>query len=96
MKNEISALIKKAEAILLTKDLSYSTHKGVIAGFSEHFIKNGTFDKKFGRELNKVYELRVNGDYEAQDKISKQQAETYLNLAKEFLQAAKKYLEKFK
>ena len=41
-----------AEAVLLTKTLSFSSHKGVISAFGEHFIKTGLFDRQLGRELN--------------------------------------------
>ena len=40
-----------AEAALLTKNLSASSHKGVISLFGEHFIKAGIFDRGLGRHL---------------------------------------------
>ena len=39
------------EAVLLTKDLKASSHKGVISLFGEHFIKTGIFDKMYGKIL---------------------------------------------
>lgn len=88
------AMFYIAEALLLTKDLSYSTHKEVISAFGREFVKTDIFHKKFGRGLNRSYDLRENGDYEPRDKVSEEQAKTYLNLAKEFLEAAKEYFQR--
>jgi uncharacterized protein (UPF0332 family) len=57
------AMFYCAEAALLTRDLSFSSHKGVITGFGEHFIKTGEFPREFGRELNRAFEKRQIGDY---------------------------------
>jgi len=34
------AMFYSAEAVLLTKDLSFSSHRGVISAFGEYFVKN--------------------------------------------------------
>ena len=47
-----------AEAALLTKDLSSSSHKGVISLFGEHFAKTGILESHMGRTLNYAYEKR--------------------------------------
>ena len=39
------AMFFMAEAALLTKKLSASSHKGVTSLFGEHFIKTGIFDR---------------------------------------------------
>ena len=38
------AMFYSTEAILLTKDLSFSSHKGVISAFGEYFIKEDIFE----------------------------------------------------
>ena len=35
------AMFYCAEALLLTRELSFSKHRGVIAGFGQHFVKTG-------------------------------------------------------
>jgi uncharacterized protein (UPF0332 family) len=65
------AMFYAAEAALLTKNLSFSSHKGVISGFGEHFVKTGIFSKEMGRELNRAFEKRQVGDYEYTFAISK-------------------------
>ncbi len=44
-----------AEALLLTKDLSFSSHGGVISAFGEHYIKTNILPKEMGRELNRAF-----------------------------------------
>ena len=57
------ALFFCTEAILLTKGLTYSTHKGVISGFGKEFVKNGVLPKTMGRELNRAFSKRQLSDY---------------------------------
>jgi len=42
------AMFHSAQAMLLTKNLSFSTHKGVISAFGEYFIKTGIFSRELG------------------------------------------------
>lgn len=58
------AMFYSAQALLLTKNLSFSSHKGVISAFGEYFIKTDIFPKEMGKELNKAFEKRQIGDYE--------------------------------
>ena len=51
------------EALLLTKDLRASSHKGVINLFGEHFIKTGIIRRELGKVLRRAYDLRQRGDY---------------------------------
>ncbi|KAF0127257.1 MAG: hypothetical protein FD189_325 [Elusimicrobia bacterium] len=52
------AMFYVAEALLLTRGLSFSSHKGVISNFGREFIKSGVFDKKFQKVLRDIFELR--------------------------------------
>jgi uncharacterized protein (UPF0332 family) len=82
-----------AEAALLTKGLSFSSHKGVISGFGEHFVKTGIFPKEMARELNLAFEKRQLGDYEYTSLISQEDAEEVLQKAKDFVDAIARWLE---
>jgi uncharacterized protein (UPF0332 family) len=90
------AMFYIAEALLLEKGLTFSTHKGVRSAFGKEFVKTGIMDRKFGKGLGAAYRLRENGDYEPQDKVSKEDVEEMLRLAKEFLEAARRYLDEIK
>lgn len=84
------------EALLLTKGLSFSSHKGVISAFGEHFIKQGVFPKHMGKELNKAFEKRQISDYEYTFIIEEQEAKDLLNSANNFVKDIEKYLKENK
>ncbi|MCG2726052.1 MAG: HEPN domain-containing protein [Elusimicrobia bacterium] len=88
------AMFYIVEAILLTKNLSYSSHRAVISFFGKEFIKTKIFNPKFGFILRDTFDLRQNGDYESLPDINSNKAKKILSDAKEFLKAAKKYLKK--
>ena len=87
------AMFFMAEAVLLTKNLVASSHKGVISLFGKHFIKTGIFDKEMGRALNDAYDERLIGDYGVGSEIYKVEAEEILNKAKDFVSKLKTYIE---
>ena len=82
-----------AEAVLLTKGLYFSSHKGVISAFGEHFIKNNIFSKEMGRELNRAFEKRQLGDYEYTFVIKKEEAAELLKSARTFVKAIENFLK---
>ena len=86
------AMFYIAEAILLSKKLSYSSHYAVISFFNKEFVKTGVFDKKYYESLEMAFNLRQNGDYEIDVVITEEQTKNILSEAKEFLEEAKKYL----
>jgi uncharacterized protein (UPF0332 family) len=88
------AMFYCAEAALLTKNLSFSSHKGVISAFGEHFIKTGIFPKEMGRELNRAFEKRQIGDYEYTSLISNEEAEEVLNSGRQFIDIIENWLNK--
>ena len=90
------AMFYSAQAVLLTKNLSFSSHKGVISSFGEHFIKTGIFQMEMGRELNRAFEKRQIGDYEYKFVISKEEAEEILVDGKKFVENIIQRLKKTK
>ncbi len=82
------------EAALLTKGLSFSSHKGVISAFGEHFIKTGIFEKSFGRELNRAFEKRQVGDYGYTFVIEPDEADALLKSGTEFVNSVADWLKK--
>lgn len=90
------AMLYAAQAMLLTKDLSFSSHKGVISAFGEHFIKMGIFTKELGRELNKAFEKRQIGDYEYTFVISREEAVELLGDGEKFVGKIAQHLKEKK
>ena len=79
------AMFYAAQAALLTKNLSFSSHKGVISAFGEHFVKTGIFNREIGRELNRAFEKRQIGDYEYTFVISRDEDGKILQSVKNFV-----------
>ncbi|CAD7768537.1 hypothetical protein AIOGIFDO_00319 [Candidatus Methanoperedenaceae archaeon GB37] len=90
------AMFYCAQAMLLTKNLSFSSHKGIISAFGEHFVKTGVFPKEMGRELNRAFEKRQLGDYEYTFVISKRETEEMLESGKKFVNEIVQYLKEKK
>lgn len=86
------AMFYAAEAVLLIKNLSFSSHKGVISAFGEHFIKTDIFPRDLGKELNRAFEKRQLGDYEYTCVISNEEAGEILEKGKNFVAEITKYL----
>jgi uncharacterized protein (UPF0332 family) len=83
------------QAVLLTKNLSFSKHSGVISAFSKYFIKERIFPEDFGRKIKDLRKDREIGDYDYFCHISSEQATTDLKNAEEIIKAVKKYLLDF-
>jgi len=81
--------------VLLTKNLSASSHKGVISLFGEHFIKTGIFQRDLGKALNDAYDKRLVGDYGVGFIVTKEEAKDLLEIARNFVQKLKNYLERW-
>ncbi|MEO0115166.1 MAG: HEPN domain-containing protein [candidate division WOR-3 bacterium] len=81
------------QAALLTKGLSYSKHSGVIAGFSQHFIKNEIFPKEFANWINELREDREIGDYDYEIEVSKAKAKRDIEIADKIIKAVERYIQ---
>lgn len=80
------------EAILLTKELSFSKHGSVIGAFNQHFIKPGVFPKDFSRLISKLFRERQVGDYEFDVSITREDAEEDIDIAETMTGAIVGYL----
>jgi len=87
------AMFYAVQALLLTKALSYSSHKGVISAFGEHFVKEGIFSREMGRELNRAFEKRQIGDYEHSFVITEKEAREILENGDQFVEEVIRYLK---
>jgi len=89
------AMFFMAEAALLTKELSASSHKGVLSLFGEHFAKTGVLEGHVGRTLNYAYGKRIVGDYGVGVSVTQDEAEDLLEAARDFVQKVKDYLDRW-
>lgn len=86
-----------AQAILLTKDLSFSSHSAVIAAYGKEFGKTRILDPKFHRYIIQAQKLRMTGHYgEEGEEVTDEESKKSFEWAEEFMQAVKEYLSKAK
>ena len=78
-----------ATALLLSKELEFSRHSGVIASIHQRFVKTGKLDKRHGKDLNWLFVLRGVGDYGATIHVSQQDAVRAIEIAEDFLETTK-------
>ena len=76
------AMFFMAEAVLLTKGLRASSHKGVISLFGEHFAKTGIFERESGRALHDAHDKRLIGDYGVGFMVTEPEATDLLQIAR--------------
>ena len=86
------AIFYQVSALLLTKNLSFSKHSGVLAAFNREFVKTGKVNKELGRFFNRMFEYRKVGDYGDLIEFNQTKVEEWLKIAKEFLEVIKKLM----
>lgn len=82
-----------ATAALLHEELEFSKHSGVIAFIHQRLVKTGRLDKRYGKDLNWLFELRSVGDYGVTVHVSQQDAERAIRAAEDFLRAVKTLIQ---
>lgn len=80
-----------AQAFLLSKDMTFSSHSAVISFFGKEFAKTGLVDPKFHRYLINAQERREIGHYGTTQKVSSEQAIESYQWAEEFLKITYEY-----
>lgn len=88
------AMFYVAEALLNEKGMQFGKHSAVHAAYGEHFAKTRVLDPKYHRWLLDSFDKRIVGDYGVESGIEKDIAASMINQAREFLEAARAYLEK--
>jgi uncharacterized protein (UPF0332 family) len=88
------AMFYAAEALLLDRGLSFSSHSAVIAAFGKEFAKSHALDPKFHRHLIDGQDLRNAGDYDVGTPVSEAQAKDVMAWANEFIAVAETFLQK--
>ena len=89
------AVFHLMQAALLTKGMTYSKHKGVIGGFSQHFIKPGLFPEEFGKLIQRLRRDREVGDYGYEMTVTAEKAAQDVQLARRMTEAIEAYLKPF-
>ena len=81
-----------AQAMLLSKGLTYSSHSAVVAAYGKEFAKTKALDPKFHRYIIDAEVVREVGHYgEMHEEVTEKQANNSFRWAEEFMQAVKQY-----
>ncbi len=83
-----------ARALLATKELDSSKHSGVISLFQKQFVKTGVMDIDVSKIFPRIFEKRVDTDYEDFVQLSKEEVESVKRQTSEFIRECEKILEK--
>ena len=81
------------EAVLLTKNLTFSKHSALIGAFNKHFIKCGIFPKEFSKLLARLFRDRQTGDYSPGLSITEIEAKEDISASDEIGNHCRQYLE---
>lgn len=87
------AMFYCAEAVLLTKELTFSRHRGVIAGFGQHFIKTGALPVEMHQWLREAFDKRQLGDYAPLSPLEEEDSGDLQVKAQRFIQHTKAFLQ---
>lgn len=86
------AMFYVADGLLGEKDMHFSKHGGTHGAFAQHFVKKGEFDPKYQRWLVAAFNQRMLGDYGTTPEFNVEDVQELIDHAREFLQAARTYL----
>lgn len=86
-------VFEAASAALITKGFAAKTHAGVAHLFEQHFVRTDEIPAKFARVFRKAKEAREEADYKFLKKITKQDAERVIKIAKEFIKVIKEKIK---
>ena len=85
------AMFYVAEALLLSKGLSFSKHAAVQSEFGKVFVKTGIVPAEYHRDLILAMEVRHAGDYGDLDCVSEEECGKQIERAHKFMAFAEKY-----
>ncbi|NQT91912.1 MAG: HEPN domain-containing protein [Lentisphaerae bacterium] len=80
------------EALLLTQDVTCSTHSGAISEFGKRFVATGLLPREFGKRIARLFRERQTGDYEFGMSIAEADAREDIDHARTIVDAAENWL----
>lgn len=87
------AMFYVAEALLNERGLRFRKHGGVHAALGEHFVKTGVVDARYHRWLLAAFNKRIVADYGVEAELSMEEVQEMLGQAREFMLAARAFME---
>jgi uncharacterized protein (UPF0332 family) len=88
------AMFYAVQALLVSREVSFSKHGQVKAYFNHEMIKAGIFPTEMGRLYNKAFEYRQKFDYVDFSSPDREMVSEYLEKARGFISDIQEYLRK--
>lgn len=82
-----------AEALLDTRHLEHSSHRAVISGFGQHFVKTGDLPAEMHEWLREAFDKRQAGDYTSQAALTEADALDLESKAARFIEQTEQFLK---
>ncbi|MBN8826292.1 HEPN domain-containing protein [Spirosoma sp.] len=86
------AYFDAVRALLATKNISSKSHSSIKMLFGEHFVQTGIFERADAKDFHKLFLLRQNSDYDADEEITELDAQDAVETASEFILQVEAYL----
>jgi len=80
-------------ALLVLNGIQTKSHSAVKNQFSLHFIKTGRLDKKYGKLLAQLFDLRQKGDYENILEYSREDVEPLFGQVEEMIKTIERQIK---
>ena len=90
------AVFHALQAILLTKNMSFSKHTAVLSAFNKDFIYKGIFPQEFYKKIVRLFKDRQIGDYEYEKAIEEEASQEDVDDAEMIINAIEEYLKREK
>lgn len=81
-----------AEALLLSKGLSFSRHGQVISQYGLHFARSEVLDPRFHRLIRRAFSLRQLADYSTDPSLEPDAVSELIEEGNAFIRKAREYL----
>lgn len=79
-------------SLLVFDKFDSKKHSGIIAFFNQNYVKAGLIDKKYSEILMKAERIRINSDYDDLFIATKEQAETQIINAEDFIRELSSFI----
>lgn len=90
------SMFHAAKSLLGLKSIYPRTHAGVVSQFGLQFVNEGLIEELYAKSLTKAQTMREKADYDIYYEPSKEEAESIIEDAENFLERIKRALEGLK
>ena len=87
------SLFYAMNALLVLNEIQTKSHTAAKSKFSQHFVKTGKFDKKYGRLLSELFDWRQKADYDNIFEYDKNAVLPMFQTVKEMIQLIEKEIK---